>query len=80
MPSRSQEWKRVRTLEDAQALLDRVDERRRVIRRHAWHEASFDAIYQEATAMTGDLARLKDLLTARWHELFEQTQNKEVSK
>jgi hypothetical protein len=59
----------VRSLEDVQALLDRVDERRQVIRAQAWHEGSFDAIYEEATRMKGDLAALKAALAARWEEL-----------
>ena len=71
MPSRDPAWQRIRDLEDALALLDRVDERRRVIRRQAWNDGSHDAIYQEATAMTTDLARLKATLSERWHELFE---------
>jgi hypothetical protein len=75
MPSRSQDWQRVRGVEDALALLDRVDERRCIIRRQAWGEGSFDAIYQEATAMTDDIADLKDFLSARWADLFAITQS-----
>jgi hypothetical protein len=77
MPSRSREWQRVRDLENALALLDRVDERRRVIRQQAWGEGSFDAIYEEATVMTDDIAGLKDLLSARWGELFEIAQQED---
>ena len=73
-PSRSNAWNRVRDLEDVQALLERVDERRRVIRVQAWNEGSYDAIYEEATRMKEDLAQLKQALAVRWEVLVNQAQ------
>lgn len=71
-PSRGEAWERVRSIEDAQALLDRVDERRRVIRIQAWREGSFDAIFEEATQMREDLGRLRETLAGRWAELMDE--------
>ena len=70
MGSRSEAWERVRGLEDVLALLASVEDRRRVIRVHAWREGDWGQVYVEATAMAGELARLKGLLAARWEELF----------
>ena len=76
MPSsRGEEWERVRGLENVMALLDGVDERRRVIREQAWHEGSFDAIFEEATAMRDDLAQLKRQLSERWETLIGEAQS-----
>jgi len=72
--SRSQEWERVRSLEDVLALLASVEDRRRVIRAHAWREGDWEAVYAEATAMREELGRLKRVLSERWEELFCETQ------
>jgi len=70
-PSRGPEWERVRGLEDAGAILEAIDERRRVIREHAWHQSgNWERVFVEATRMRGDIQRLKELLSARWEELF----------
>lgn len=69
-PSRGPEWERVRGLEDALALLSNVEDRRRVIRVQAWHQADWGRVFVEATRMKKDVARLKELLSSRWEELF----------
>ena len=73
--SRAEAWERVRSLENLLALLDGVDERRRVIREQAWHEGSFDAIFEEATAMRDDLTQLKRQLSERWETLMGEAQS-----
>jgi hypothetical protein len=75
--SRDEKWERVRGLENLLALLDGIDERRRVIREQAWHEGSFDAIFEEATAMRDDLARLKAQLSERWETLMEEARGEQ---
>ena len=75
--SRDEKWERVRGLENLLALLDGVDERRRVIREQAWHEGSFDAIFEEATAMRDDLARLKAQLSERWETLMGEARGEQ---
>lgn len=67
--SRSKEWDRVRQIEDLLALLSAIDDRRRIIRTHAWREGSWDAVYQESTAMRHELAQLKTELSAAWSTL-----------
>lgn len=67
--SKTQEWQRVRRLEDLVALLASIDARRRLIRTHAWREGSWDVIFAEATAMRGELAVLRERLSACWEEL-----------
>jgi len=65
-PSRSDEWERVRELEDLLALLAKVDGRRRVIRVQAWRQGSWEAVYCEASQMDGDLARVRTALSSLW--------------
>jgi hypothetical protein len=80
-PSRGPEWERVRGLEDAIAILEAVDGRRRVIREHAWHQSgNWGQVYAEATRMKKDIERLKELLVSRWEELFERAQNQEEAE
>jgi hypothetical protein len=69
-PSQSEAWRRVRALEDVLALLAEVDDQRRVIRIQAWHEGSWERVYLEATAMRATLARMREILAARWEELI----------
>jgi len=65
-------------LEDAGAILEAIDERRRVIREHAWRQSgNWEQVYVEATRMRGEIERLKELLSARWEELFGVVQNAE---
>lgn len=64
----------MRTLENALALLSQIDDRRRVIRAQAWHEADWAQVYAEATAMRRDLLKLKGLLSERWGELFAEVE------
>jgi hypothetical protein len=56
------------------ALVEIVDERRKVIRVQAWHEGNWTAVYQEATAMKKELEELKAVLSARWEELYTPLQ------
>jgi len=70
-PSRGPEWTRVQTLEDAIAVLESIDERRRVIREHAWHQSgNWSQVFVEATRMRKEVELLEKLLRERWKELF----------
>jgi hypothetical protein len=68
--ARSDDWQRLRTLEDILALLQDVDEQRAAIKRAAW-VAGHGEIYQASKKQAERLERLKARLSARWHELFE---------
>jgi len=68
--AKSAEWKRVRELEDILAALARIDERRKVIRLHAWQRADWDVVYNEATKMLEDLDRVRDELGAHWRQFY----------
>ena len=62
-PSRGPEWKRVRGLEDAGAILEAIDERRRVIREHAWRQSgNWEQVYVEATRMRGDYSEIEGII------------------
>lgn len=63
-------WQNVRNVEDLLALVNQVDERRRVIRKQAWHEGSWRAVFEEATAMRAELNTLHDLLADAWGVLY----------
>ena len=69
--SRSPEWERERESVDILAILSSIDGRRAIIRSQAWHEGSWDVVYNEATTMKGELAILKALLSEHWERLFE---------
>ena len=79
MNSRSKGWDNVRTIEDLLALLASIDDRRRVIRIHAWREGSWDAVYQESTAMRHELAQLKTELSAAWNILHATATKRNVA-
>ena len=55
----SRAWELVREIEERQALLVDVEERRAAIETLALYEGSYDAIFDEAVAMSIDLKRLK---------------------
>lgn len=59
-------------MENVLALLAGVDDRRRIIRVQAWNEGDWATVYAEATAMKEDLAALRESLSARWAELYEE--------
>lgn len=67
--ARSEDWERLRTLEDILALLQDVDEERVRIKRAAWETGQKD-IYQASERQRAALERLKARLSARWYELF----------
>lgn len=69
--SRGKAWQRVQSLEELLALVQQVDDHRRVIRRQAWREGSWEQVFQEATAQGKALARLRAALSERWHELMD---------
>lgn len=71
--SRGEAWARVRQVEDVMAVVARIDERRRVMRVHAWREGSWDVVFQEATDMQADIMRLKELLRGAWDVLYGAT-------
>jgi hypothetical protein len=64
--SNSPAWQNVRSIEDLIAIVDRIDDRRKVIRVQAWNEGSWRSVYLEATAMKDDVAILRDLLQHAW--------------
>ena len=68
--SRGKEWQRVQHVEDLLALVVLLDDHRRVILIQAWSRGDWGAVYDEATAMTQELAELKAELSARWQELY----------
>jgi hypothetical protein len=72
--SRDDAWDRVRSLETLLALLSCIEDRRRVIRTHAWREGSWQQVFEEATAMEDDLKSFRDMLSERWHELMDDAQ------
>jgi len=72
--SREDAWDRVRSLETLLALLSIIEDRRRVIRTHAWREGSWQQVFVEATAMEHDLKLFRDTLSERWHELMDDAQ------
>jgi len=64
----------VQSLEELLALVGQVEERRRVIRRQAWREGSWQQVFIEATEQGKSLARLRAALSERWHELMDEAQ------
>ncbi len=73
--SRSRDWQYVRSLEDIKALLLRIDARRAIIRKQAWHgttRESLNAIFDEATAMRAELAELKSAIDTIYQQLFTE--------
>lgn len=69
--SRSEQWCRIRDLEDVLALLVGVDEQRQIIKTRAWvigDEQSFIASERQREL----LGRLKRVLSGRWEELMEE--------
>jgi uncharacterized protein (UPF0335 family) len=74
LSSRDEAWDRVRSLETLLALLSVIEDRRRVIRAHAWREGSWQQVFEEATAMGHDLKLFRDTLSERWHELMDDAQ------
>ena len=73
--SRDCRWRDVREAERILFLLGELDERRAVIKRQAWHEGSFDAIWHEASAMRPIIAELKTLVGATYDALIEKARN-----
>jgi len=72
--SRDDPWVRVRSIEELLVLVGQVEQHRRVIRRQAWREGSWEQVFVEATAQGRDLARLRAALSERWHELMDDAQ------
>jgi len=65
----SRKWRLVREVEERQALLVDVEERRMAIEQLALYEGSYDRIYDEAVAMSQELKTLKLALTRLRSEL-----------
>ncbi len=72
--SRGDAWDRVRSLEELLVLVGQVEGHRRVIRRQAWREGSWQQVFVEATAQGRELARLRAVLSERWHELMDEAE------
>jgi len=77
MASRSKDWKRIRSLENALAILKDIEDRRQVVRQQIWHEGDLTVAFAEITAMGADLQRFKDTLSSRWYELMEAIEQQE---
>lgn len=77
MTSQSRAWQDVREIEDMLALLSQAEERRKVIRAHAWHGKSMKAIYAESTLMKAELDTLGASLSACWERLYGAAQKEE---
>jgi len=77
MASRSHDWKRIRSLENALAILKDIEDHRQVVRQQIWREGDLTVAFAEITAMGDDLQRFKDTLSSRWHELMETVQQQE---
>jgi len=75
--SKTPAWHAVHTLEDLLALVNQIDERRRVIRVQSWHEGSWRSVYVEATAMKNELAQLQDLLRDTWADVYQIARSQE---
>lgn len=75
MSSRNKQWDKVRALEDLLAMVARIDDRRKVIRAQSWHQGSFRAIYEEATAMSAELQQLGNELGLLWNDLYGTVTN-----
>jgi len=71
-PSRGPAWQRIRDLEDALALLEEIDDHRRVARVQLWRQGDLVTAYAEVTAIGRPLAALKRTLSERWHELMSE--------
>jgi hypothetical protein len=63
---RCEAWRTVREIEDALAMLNDVEDRRKVIRAQAWRQGSWEAVFEEATAMKRDIDALRETLAAGW--------------
>jgi len=70
--SRAPEWHDAHEAERLVFLLGDLDERRRVIRRQAWHEGSWGAVYDEATAMRETIRELQERIGATYAALMER--------
>jgi hypothetical protein len=64
----------VRSLEEWLTLVGQIEERRRVIRRHAWREGSWQQVFIEATEQGKTVSRLRAVLSERWHELMDDAE------
>ena len=62
----SQPWRVERESLDVRALMVELEDRRRVIKEHAFHEASWDAVFDEACAI-GPLLRKLEREWAAWY-------------
>lgn len=75
MPSsRGDAWDRVRSVEELLMLVGKAEQHRRVIRRQAWREGSWEAVFIEATEQGKALARLRAAISERWHELMDDAE------
>lgn len=67
-------WKRIRSLEHVQAILNSARIRTRIIGDLAYWEGDYDQVYKEAVYLMMELTALKSELEQRWGELYEETQ------
>lgn len=69
MHSSNNLWQAERDILDMRALLIEVDDRRRVILEQSFHEASWDAVFDEARLMAQPLDTLRRELQTRYCEI-----------
>lgn len=67
--SRSDGWQTIRDLEDIQALLAVIEDRRHTIAVHAWREGNWRRVFVETQAMKPELAAIKHRLSILWVQL-----------
>lgn len=60
--SHTEAWERVRRLEDIKGLVALIDASRQAIKRLAWHQGSYQAIYAHAEEQRLEIERLKGLI------------------
>ena len=75
MNSHDPRWKDVTEAEHILFLLGDLDERRRVVRAQSWNEGSFDAIFDETSAMRPIIAELRERVGAVYVALLEKARN-----
>ena len=72
----SPEWQREQKCLDLIAEALALDQHAKVIRRQAWNEGSWSAVYQEATVMRHKLQRIIGELQEHWPALYAAARGK----
>ena len=61
--SGSDAWQLARVAESLKFMLGDLEDRRKTIRLHAWHESSWRVVYQESTAMKATVNEMQATLS-----------------